>query len=149
MTKMFLITDDTGVSEVNGQGKIYIQSGCIECNANSAYIICIFKAMFAWGVKLTRMVLNSRFFSSKAVVILSLTRCFCFFHCVVAGIVSLVLLCGCIMPFFVKWASYAMRTCFLDFGCAIVVVNVFVVLLCRDLTTAESRVKVWRPINAF
>ena len=31
-----------------------------------------------------------------------------------------------------------------DFGCAILVVNVFVVLLCRDLTTAKSRMKVWR-----
>ena len=29
-------------------------------------------------------------------------------------------------------------------GCLIVVVNVFGVLLCHDLTTAESRVKVWR-----
>ena len=46
-------------------------------------------------------------------------------------------------------SSYAMRRCLLDLGCAIVVVNVFVVLLCRDLTTAESRVKVWRWENAF
>ena len=35
------------------------------------------------------------------------------------------------------------KRCLHDFGCAIVVVNVFVVLLCCDLTTAESRVKVW------
>ena len=32
----------------------------------------------------------------------------------------------------------------LDFGCAVVVMSVLIVLLCRDLTTAESRVKVWR-----
>ena len=36
------------------------------------------------------------------------------------------------------------RRCLLDFGCAFAVVNVFVVLLCRDLKTAESRVKDWR-----
>ena len=34
------------------------------------------------------------------------------------------------MPFFVKRSSYAMRRCLLDFGCAIVVVNVLIVLLC-------------------
>ena len=28
-------------------------------------------------------------------------------------------------------------------GCTLVVASVFVVLLCRDLTTTESRVKVW------
>ena len=28
-------------------------------------------------------------------------------------------------------------------GCALVVTSVFVVLLCRDLTMIESRVKVW------
>ena len=39
--------------------------------------------------------------------------------------------------------------CLLGFECAIVVVNVFVLLLCRDVTTAESRVKVWRQLNAF
>ena len=33
------------------------------------------------------------------------------------------------------------RRFLLDFGNAIVVVNVFVVLLCRYLTTSESRVK--------
>ena len=33
------------------------------------------------------------------------------------------------------------RRCLLDLGCAIVVVNAFVVLLCRDVTTAESKVK--------
>ena len=33
--------------------------------------------------------------------------------------------------------------CLLDFGCGIIVVNVFVVLLCPDVTTAEFRVKVW------
>ena len=42
-----------------------------------------------------------------------------------------------------------MRRCLLDFGCAIVAVNVFVVLLCHDLTTAESRVKAWYQQNAF
>ena len=36
------------------------------------------------------------------------------------------------------------RRWLLDFGCAIVVVGVFGVLLCRDLITMESRVKVWR-----
>ena len=30
-----------------------------------------------------------------------------------------------------------------DFGCAFDVMNVFVVLLCLDLKTAESRVNVW------
>ena len=29
-------------------------------------------------------------------------------------------------------------------GCALVVASVFVVLLCHDLTTTESEVKVWR-----
>ena len=29
-----------------------------------------------------------------------------------------------------------------DYGCVIVAVNVFVVLLCRDFTTSESRVNV-------
>ena len=38
----------------------------------------------------------------------------------------------------------SMRRCFLDFECAIIVVNVFGVLLCRNLTTAESMVNVWR-----
>ena len=47
------------------------------------------------------------------------------------------------MPFFVKRSSYAIRRCFRDFGCAIGVVNVFVLLLCHNLTTAKSRVKVW------
>ena len=35
-----------------------------------------------------------------------------------------------------------MRSWLLDFGFTPVVANVFVVLLCHDLTTAESRVKV-------
>ena len=34
--------------------------------------------------------------------------------------------------------------CLLDFGCTIIMLNAFVVLLCRDLTTAESRANVWR-----
>ena len=67
---------------------------------------------------------------SKAVVLLLLSVEACF--------VSLVLLKGCIMPFL------SMRRCFLDFECSIIVVNVFVVLLCRNLTTAESMVNVWR-----
>ena len=37
-----------------------------------------------------------------------------------------------------------MHSWLLDFGCVIVVASVFVVLLFRDLTTTESRVKVWR-----
>ena len=53
------------------------------------------------------------------------------------------------MPFFVKRSSYAIRRCFRDFGCAIGVVNVFVLLLCHNLTTAKSRVKVWRQYNAL
>ena len=36
------------------------------------------------------------------------------------------------------------RSWLLDFRCALVVASVFVVLLFRDLTTPESRVKVWR-----
>ena len=42
-----------------------------------------------------------------------------------------------------------MRSCLLDIGCAIVVVNVSAVLLCYDLTTADSRVNVWQLANAF
>ena len=34
------------------------------------------------------------------------------------------------------------RRCLLDFGCVKFVVDVFVVLLCRDLTTSESRLKI-------
>ena len=41
------------------------------------------------------------------------------------------------------WSSDVMRR-LLDFGCAIVVVNAFVVLLGHDLTTTESRIQVWR-----
>ena len=37
----------------------------------------------------------------------------------------------------------------LDFGRALVVASVFLVFLCRDLTTAESRMKVWRLLNVF
>ena len=54
---------------------------------------------------------------------------------------------------FVVWLYFAVlsshhlvhvRRRLLDFGFDVVVVNVFDVLLCRDLTTAESSVKVWR-----
>ena len=37
----------------------------------------------------------------------------------------------------------------LDFGCALVAASVFVVLLFHDLTTAESRMKVWCLLNVF
>ena len=35
------------------------------------------------------------------------------------------------------------RRCLLDYKCTIIAVNVFVVVLRCDLTTAKSRVKVW------
>ena len=47
------------------------------------------------------------------------------------------------MPFSSSDHLMHVRRCLLDFGFAIVVVNVFVVLMCPDLTTAESSVKVW------
>ena len=53
----------------------------------------------------------------------------------------------CVFVFCRFWSSdhlMDVRRWLLDFVCAIVVANVFVVLLCQGLTTAESRVKVWR-----
>ena len=56
----------------------------------------------------------------------------------------LVLLCGCVMPCLPSDHLMHVRKCLLDIACAIAVLNVFAVLLCLDLTTAESMVKVWR-----
>ena len=41
------------------------------------------------------------------------------------------------------------RGCLLELGCVIFELNVFGVLMCRALTTINTRVKVWRRSNAF
>ena len=67
----------------------------------------------------------------------------CCFHCKAVGVVSkfvVVVLC-----LFCPGTVLCMPgDVYLILECAIVVVNVFVVFLCRDLTTAEPRVNVWR-----
>ena len=52
---------------------------------------------------------------------------------VIFGLVTILCLCtvGCL-----SW-------------CTLVVASVFVVLLCRGITTTESRLKVWRLLNVF
>ena len=53
--------------------------------------------------------------------------------------------CGVVVLCRLWYSDHLMHVCswLLDFGRVIVVASVFVVLLCCDLTTTESRVKIW------
>ena len=68
----------------------------------------------------------------------------CCFNCVAVGVY--LSFCGVVVILGLWSCDHLMHVCSssLDLRCILVVASVFVVLLCRVLTTKESRVKVWR-----